>query len=219
MSKDRIILQINPSTNIRATQNVKQLFRIPEECPKKCGLPRRSQKQPLVTIATMKKDFPDMWIALGGEKWKPRKKRTEIRYGCPHALTYENLMYKRRLHRYSAYKEKLRELAAEQNLKIPPFGCSVYFYIPMSSSWSKKKRKALAGQPCTTGVDIDNFFKALADGLYGQDKFIGQLSGLGKFWVETEILRDEKGRKRASPGYIEILLNQPVYNPFGVELI
>lgn len=219
MNNDRIILQINPSTNVRATQNVALLFRIPEDCPKNCGLPRRSQKQPKVNVATMQDTHPDMWLALGGDAWKPRKKRDDVRYGCPHSLTYENLMYKRRLSKYSEYKKKLRELAAEQNFVIPAFGCSIYFYIPMASSWSNKKRKAMNGQPCATGIDLDNLQKSFFDALCGQDKYIGQLSGVGKIWVDTEIFINEKGQRQAKPGFIEILLNQPVYNPFGVELI
>lgn len=219
MSKDRIILNLNPQTNVRATQNVAKIFRIPESCPKNCGLPRTSQKQPKVLVETMQETHPDLWQALGGDSWKPRKKREYIRYGCPHSLSYENVMYKKRLSRYSDYKKKLRELAADQNLVIPPFGCSIYFYVPMPTAWSNKKRKATHGQPCTTGIDIDNYFKAFSDGLYGQDKFIAQLSGLGKFWLETEIFINEKGQRQASPGYIEILLNQPTYNPFNVKFI
>ncbi len=217
MSKDRIILNITPQTNIRATQGAAILFRIPEECPIGCGLPRKSQKQPKVLVETMSEEFTDLWLALGGEKWKNRRKKKEVRYGCPHCLTYENLMHKRRLEKYNRYKEELVRLAAENNLLIPPFGCSIYFYVPMPTAWSTKKRKAFHGQPCTTGIDIDNYFKAFSDGLYGQDKFIAQLSGLGKFWLETEIFVNEKGQRQASPGYIEILLNQPVYNPFNVN--
>jgi len=218
MSNDRIILNINPQTNVRSTQGAKKLY-IPEECPRNCGLPRQSQKQPKVLIATMQETHPDLWEAIGGDNWRPRKKRTHIRYGCPHSMNYENMMFKRRLFRYYEYKKKVRELAAQQNLVLPPFGWALYFYIPIPTAWPKWKRKMMAGQIKVNTPDLDNYEKGFFDAMFGQDKFIGQLSGHGKFWIETEILRDEKGRKRAAPGHIEILLNQKIYNPFNVKLI
>ena len=207
MNENRIILNITPQTNIRATQGAAILFRIPENCPINCGLPRKSQKQPKVLVETMQEAFPDLWRVLGGENWKNRRKKKEIRYGCPHCLTYENLGHKRRLEKYNKYKEEMKRLAAENNFTIPKSGCALYFYVPVSKSWSNKKKKAHHGQMKLTQPDIDNYEKAFFDSLKPKDESIGQLSGHGKFWVNQE------------QGYIEILLNQHVYNPFEVKLI
>ena len=205
MNKDRIILNINPQTAIRSTQGAAVLFRIPEECPVSCGLPRKSQKQPKVLVETMQEEFPDLWRALGGDEWKNRRKKKELRYGCPHSLAYENLMWKRRLEKYNNYKKELIRLASYNNFLIPKCGWSLYFYVPVSKSWSNKKKKSLHGQMKVSKPDLDNYEKGFFDSLKPKDESIGQLSGHGKFWVNQE------------QGYIEILLNQPVYNPFSVK--
>lgn len=53
--------------------------------------------------------------------------------------------------------------------------------------------------------DIDNFEKGFYDSLKKLDQQIGQLSGLGKFYVDVP----------ANEGWIEVHLDQPVYDPFG----
>lgn len=72
------------------------------------------------------------------------------------------------------------------------------------------------GQLKTTRPDLDNFAKGIFDSLGRKrggdmsepdDEIVAQLSAIGKFWID------------ADEGYIEILLNQPVYNPFGVTFI
>lgn len=55
--------------------------------------------------------------------------------------------------------------------------------------------------------DTSNLIKAFEDALTGSDQHIAQRSGDGKFWVNQE------------HGYIEILVDQPLYNPFGVQFI
>lgn len=204
MNRDRIILNITPQTNVRATQGAAVLFRIPEECPVNCGLPRKSQKQPKVLVETMAEEFPELWRVLGGDEWKNRKKKKELRYGCPHCLTYENLMHKRRLIRYNEYKKEVKRLADEAGFTLPIAGFALYFYFPMPKQWSNKKKIRMHGQHHLNTPDVDNVEKAVYDAMMKQDKQVAQLSGKGKFWVNQE------------NGYIEILLNQPVYNPYNV---
>jgi len=208
MSTDRIILPISPQTSIRSTQGAKIVFRIPEDCPKACGLPRRNKNSPLIKVRNMAKTHPDMWEALGGKDWKPRKKKKEIKYGCPHCLSQENLSRKRRLERYNDYKDDLRTLAKKARFEMPVAGMALYFYFPMPKSWSVKKKVILKGQYHLQKPDIDNLEKGFFDSLVITDEKVAQLSGHGKFWISDD-----------EPGYIEILLNQPIYNPFNVELI
>jgi len=215
---DRIILNITPQTGIKIVQDTTVLFRMPEDCPVACGLPRRSEKQPMVNVATMKDKFPDMWEALGGDDWKPRKKKKEIRYGCPHCLSRQGLWLKNRLIKMSKYREQLFMLAKEQGFELPDHGFSVYFYFPMPVQWPLSKRKKMAGQPHKIKSDLDNIYKLWVDSLRTDDEKISQVSGMGKFWIER-MYKDEEGKKHKGEGYIEILLNQPVYNPFGVEFI
>lgn len=211
MNQDRIILNINPKAQVLSTQGAKIVFVIPEICPKNCGLPRRNSKADMVDIPTMKETHNDLWEALGGEKWKPRKttiKRGWVRYGCPHSLSYENLNFKRRLERNNKWKEELKRQADEIGFTIPHYGWSIYFYFPVPKRFSNKKKKAMHGQlhQAKRG-DLDNLMKNFGDALLLEDEKIAQLSGHGKFWVNQE------------SGYIEILLNQPVYNPFSVNFI
>lgn len=69
------------------------------------------------------------------------------------------------------------------------------------------------GQCKGSKPDLDNYNKALFDALTGKDELIGQRSGDGKFWFDPEKVDEE-----LRDGYIEILLNQPVYNPYNVTL-
>lgn len=206
MCKDRIILKISPQTNIRVTQGDAVAFHIPEECPINCGLPRRSNKQPLVTVSTMAYDFPDLWEILGGDNWKPRRKRKEIRYGCPHCLSEKALQKKRRIERYNKYKVDLLHLAKQAGFEMPTCGWAWYFYLPMPKSFGKH-REAMDGQFHLKRPDLNNLEKAAEDSLSIYDERVAQRSGHGKFWTIEE------------QGWIEILLNQPVYNPKGVIFI
>lgn len=206
--EDRIILSISPQTSIRSTQGAKIVFRIPEDCPKACGLPRCNKNSPLVKVRNMAKLHPDMWEALGGSDWKPRKKKKEIKYGCPHCLSQENLSRKRRLERYNDYKDDLRTLAKKAGFEMPVAGWAWYFYFPMPKSWSKKKKAMLLGQHHCQKPDLNNIEKGAEDALSIIDEKVAQRSGHGKFWISED-----------EPGYIEIILNKPVYNPFNVVFI
>lgn len=218
MQQDRIILPLTPETGLKLAPGVNMLMYVPEDCPKSCGLPRRSAAQPLVTVKTMKEDFPDLYEILGGEDYKPRKRKKEIRYGCPHCLSQEGLRMKRRIERMNRYRENLAFLAKQAGFELPVCGFSVYFYLPIPKQWAKKKREQYHGQLHMEKPDVDNMTKLMFDSLSIKDERVAQLSGLGKFWVD-KLYIDENGQKQKGEGYIEILLNQIVYNPFNKELI
>jgi len=217
MDNNRIILPITPQTGIKIVQDTTVLFRMPEDCPVACGLPRRSEKQPMVNVVTMKDKFPDMWEALGGDDWKPRKKKKEIRYGCPHCLSRQGLWLKNRLIKMSNYREQLFMLAKEQGFELPTHGWSIYFYFPMPVQWSQSKRQKMAGQMHLSKPDCKNLLAIFEDAISKTDERNAQMSGIGKFWIDR-MYKDSDGKKQKGEGYIEILLNQNVYNPFGVDL-
>lgn len=186
MTPNTIILNITPQTWVSFNRNETSIFRIPEQCPLNCGLPRCSPRQPKVKVSTMKRTHPDLWEALGGDDWKPRKKKKEIRYGCPHSLSESSLSKKRRIQRYIAYKERLRELAAEKHFELPNIGAKIIFFIPMPVRWTKttKRHKHMTWHDNTP--DLSNFIKSLEDSLRKQDKQIAYYAGLGKKWVNFE---------------------------------
>lgn len=181
---------------MRSTQGVEVLFRIPENCPRNCGLPRKSQKQPVVMVDTMKEDFPDLWAVLGGDNWENRRKKKKLRYGCPHSLAYEQLMHKRRLERYNVYKKKVLELWSLQGIEFPSVGAGIMFYFPIPKRWSNKKRKEMDGGWHQQTPDLGNVVKALEDSILTQDKRIAFYSYLGKKWIDAE------------QGYIEIVIDK-----------
>lgn len=69
--------------------------------------------------------------------------------------------------RYRDYASLLQTF----DIQIPvPY--KVTFYLPMPVSWSKKKKKAMDGQPHTQTPDKDNLEKAFLDGLLKEDSHI-----------------------------------------------
>lgn len=136
---------------------------------------------------------------------------------CKHTLSARGRYMKRRLEKYNNYKASILALAKAAGVELPTYGFSVYFYFPIPKRWSQEDRKAMHGQMHHRKPDLDNCEKAIFDSLTFKDEQISQLSGHGKFWIDTKA-----GPKRTDPigpGYIEILINQLIYNPFGVEWI
>ncbi len=79
---------------------------------------------------------------------------------------------------YRHFRDKVREAGI-----VLPVPYKVTFNLPMPSSWSEKKRKAMEGQPHTSKPDKDNLEKALLDALYENDSHVW--SG----WVEKRWAR------------------------------
>ena len=69
-----------------------------------------------------------------------------------------------------------------RGVHLPTFGAAVTFYIPMPQSWSKKKKKAMDGQPHQQTPDLDNLLKALSDACYQDDSVIWHYSAISKRW-------------------------------------
>lgn len=164
---------------------------------------------PQTTLRTTQGDvivfrIPEKCYKGRGKKGCAIYKRTGL---CKHTLSVGGRVRKRRIEKYNTYKSDLLTLAKKLDFVIPDYGWSVYFYFPMPKKWSRKDRELMHGQPHHRKSDLDNIYKALTDSLRVDDERIAQLSGTGKFWVNQE------------KGYIEILIHQSVYNPFGVPFI
>ena len=69
--------------------------------------------------------------------------------------------------KYRAFKDEVRLRRVEL-----PEAYHVIFVMPMPSSWSKKKRAAMDGQPHKQTPDRDNIEKALLDSLYSDDSHV-----------------------------------------------
>lgn len=136
---------------------------------------------------------------------------------CPHTLNKNGRYMKKRLGRMNDYKATLLGLAKSAGFNLPAYGWSVYFYFPMPKRWKTDERIKMHGQPHFRKPDFDNCYKLLVDALVFQDEQVAQISGGGKFWVDTKI--GTKRQDPCGPGWIEILIDQPVYNPFNVEFI
>lgn len=126
---------------------------------------------------------------------------------CPHILSIWGQRRKKAIERYNKYRMDVYHLAKKAGLKVPSYGVSLYFHFPMPIRWNKTKRAMMFGQPHLSTPDVDNCTSAIFDALLAKDEGAAQLSGVGKFWTDKEV------------GFTEILLNQPVYNPYGVEFL
>lgn len=87
--------------------------------------------------------------------------------------------------KYHAFCDELR-LLLPLKMKRPMLDQKIYeldltFHIPMSPSWSKKKRAELEGKPHQQKPDIDNLLKAWMDALYRNDAVIWKVSA-SKLW-------------------------------------
>lgn len=68
---------------------------------------------------------------------------------------------------------------------------SIDFYIPMPSSWSKKKRKEMECKLHTCRPDLDNLLKGLQDALCKEDSHIAQINRLSKTWSIEPLIEIE----------------------------
>ncbi|MER2492331.1 RusA family crossover junction endodeoxyribonuclease [Catenovulum sediminis] len=93
--------------------------------------------------------------------------------------------------RYFAFKDECRL----HKVSLPMSGAHVVFILPMSQSWSKKKKAQMNGQPHTQKPDADNLIKSLADAVYDEDCEIWNFQ-VSKFWGEKgEIIIIESSAK------------------------
>jgi len=91
--------------------------------------------------------------------------------------------------RYRAFSDLLRLEAQVVGLILPDV-FTVEFYLPMSKSWSKKKRELYKGVPHQQKPDLDNMLKGFLDSLLKEDCRVWKVTA-SKFW--TEDTEDEEG--------------------------
>lgn len=121
---------------------------------------------------------------------------------------------KYRLMKYYHYQDEVRSICHKMNFSLPVCGWALYFHIPIPIRYKNWKKKMLHGQFKLSKPDIDNYEKAFFDSMRIADERIAQLSGHGKFWFNPDLVE-----KELRGGYIEILLNTPLHNPYNVEFI
>lgn len=104
-----------------------------------------------------------------------------------------------RLEKYNAYKEALRNEAHKKKFEIPTQGMSIKFFIPVPKSWRPWQKELMHLSLHQQKPDVDNLMKAVMDSLKSEDKNIGSISEISKFWVNNE------------SGWIEISISRPIY--------
>jgi Holliday junction resolvase RusA-like endonuclease len=82
--------------------------------------------------------------------------------------------------RYHAFCDELR-LRYKGTL---PTRVELTFYIPMSDSWSKRRKENQRGTPHQMKPDIDNLVKATLDALSLEDSYIWEIHA-AKFWTDS----------------------------------
>lgn len=118
-----------------------------------------------------------------------------------------------RIQKYNDYKVNLLAHAREKKFILPLQGAAIYFFIPIPSGWSIKKRKQYHMAEHQQKPDLSNLLKAFEDGLMAEDQTICHYAGLGKYWVDTFDRWDGKN-KITGPGWTEVHLDLPIWNPF-----
>jgi Holliday junction resolvase RusA-like endonuclease len=80
--------------------------------------------------------------------------------------------------RYFDYKDRLRAAWGDRPVQDI---LDIVFIIPMSQSWSKKKRSEMDGKPHQSKPDIDNLLKGFMDALLDDDARIWKVC-VSKIW-------------------------------------
>lgn len=100
-------------------------------------------------------------------------------------LLPDGLKRKQRLVQYNEYKADLRMIAEYLNYTMAPAGSHIVFYLPVSRSWSRKRRRQHDNQPHLFKPDADNLVKAFKDALLRQDSGIWDYR-VTKLWTNAE---------------------------------
>ena len=86
------------------------------------------------------------------------------------------------VNRYYAYKDALIYEGLAQGFYLTD-DIELTFYMPMPSSWSKKKKAEMNGKPHQAQPDIDNLAKAVMDALLDEDSHVWSLRA-SKLWSD-----------------------------------
>lgn len=90
-----------------------------------------------------------------------------------------------RIERYNEYKISVLAIAKQQKFTFPSVGARIKFFIPVPTSWSKKKKAMMHLQYHMSRCDLDNLIKALLDSLLAEDKHIAQFEA-AKYWINAD---------------------------------
>lgn len=85
--------------------------------------------------------------------------------------------------RYFDCKDNYR-LGMKKGYELPGKGLSLEFHLPMSKSWSEKKKLAHDGQPHQQKPDLDNLIKTFKDS-FGEDSHVHEYGTMRKVWSRT----------------------------------
>ena len=86
-------------------------------------------------------------------------------------------LWRQPVKRYWDFCKEVRARGVTLNAEV-----EVIFHIAIFSSWSKKKREQMLGQPHQQKPDLDNFVKALLDAVHKEDSHIWHIKAK-KMWA------------------------------------
>lgn len=90
---------------------------------------------------------------------------------------------------YFAFRDHLKLLARQLTFK-PSDQMRIWFYLPMPTSWSKRKKLEMGGKPHQQKPDRDNLEKAVLDALFTEDS-VSWHGETFKYWANDSIGRIE----------------------------
>lgn len=105
--------------------------------------------------------------------------------------------------RYREYCDRIR--AAAGPIPLNPLAVHIRAHLPMSTSWSKKKKAAMLGQRHQQKPDWDNVGKAICDALFEEDSCIA-VGITEKFWCA-------EGRERTD---VTVIYDETVLTRYGL---
>lgn len=80
------------------------------------------------------------------------------------------------------YFDWVNEISLLWNIEYVPIPLSITFIVPMSKSWTKKKKAEYEGMPHRQKPDLDNFIKAFKDALLEEDCHVWKYGEMKKVW-------------------------------------
>ena len=72
--------------------------------------------------------------------------------------------------KYTQFKKDMENLLKDYHV-VPTdklLKVKIHFYVPLTKSWSKKKKSEKNGNYCDNNADLDNYVKAILDSLEGK---------------------------------------------------
>lgn len=122
--------------------------------------------------------YTDAYLAAYGKA--RHEKDVKAKKKKPKAANYY-VLRKARMLKWLNYKLALKAIADLEKFVFPEQGGYFKFFVPMASSWSKKKKNMMEFTVCQQRPDASNFFKALEDSLLIEDKAVCDYR-VSKFW-------------------------------------